>query len=81
MGCALPQDGEVVCFERRKPAQSQLTEDIISLEKLFDFIRMLDARDYPCAYLEVGNFRFEIRRPALRTECIQADITITLLNK
>jgi methionyl-tRNA formyltransferase len=74
-----PQEGEIVLFERRKPIQSQITEEIESLEHLFDLIRMLDAQGYPHAYLDAGKFRIQFRRPALRTDRIEADVTITLI--
>lgn len=72
------QEGEVVFFERRKPAQGQISEDIASLEHLFDLIRMLDADGYPHAYLDIGKFRIQFRRPALRTGHIEADATISI---
>jgi len=52
------QVGKVTIFERRKPEQSKIPEDI-SFEKIYDFIRMLDAEGYPRAYIEYENIRFE----------------------
>jgi methionyl-tRNA formyltransferase len=37
---------------------------------------MLDADEYPKAFIRHGNFRIEFSRPALRTERIKADVTI-----
>jgi methionyl-tRNA formyltransferase len=71
-----PQEGEVVQFRRRTPDQSRLPEEA-SLEELFDFIRMLDARGYPAAFAEVGPWRLELGRPALRPDGIDADVRIT----
>lgn len=71
------QIGKLIIFKRRKPEQSKVTIEIKTLGKLFDHIRMLDATDYPKAYLDFGSFRYEISRPALRTEEIYADIRIT----
>lgn len=51
------QEGEVTNFNRRTDADSTI-DNVKSLEKLFDFIRMLDAQDYPNAYIENDNFRF-----------------------
>jgi len=57
----VPQTGNVVIFKRRKPEQSRLPE-AGDLRQLYDFIRMLDAEDYPKAFLEYGNFRLELHR-------------------
>ncbi len=72
-----PQNGEVTIFTRRKPAESAITDQIPDLAKLFDHIRMLDAREYPHAFIEAGGFRFEFSRPALRADEIEADVRIT----
>lgn len=71
-----PQSGEAVTFTRRQPEESELPEGG-SLKELFDFIRMLDADGYPKAYLEHGDFRIEVSRPALRRGKIEADVSIT----
>ena len=75
----VPQFGEVVTFKRRKPIQSEINNNNGSLENLFDQIRMLDANGYPRAYIDVGNFRIEFKRPALRTDSIEADVTIKII--
>jgi methionyl-tRNA formyltransferase len=54
-----PQVGEVVCFERRRPAQSDVS-GLTDLAALFDHIRMLDAEGYPHAFLEGAGFRVEL---------------------
>ena len=71
-----PQAGEVVEFKRRTPRESAIPTET-SLEALFNHIRMLDAEEYPPAFLELGNLRFEFSRPALRTGRIEADVRIT----
>jgi methionyl-tRNA formyltransferase len=70
-----PQEGEIVCFDRRKPAQSRLPADG-SLQELFDLIRMLDAQGYPAAFADVGPWRLEFTRAALRLDAIEADVRI-----
>lgn len=73
-----PQNGEVVFFKRRKPAESSLEYSRISdLEKLYDHIRMLDAEGYPKAFLEFERFRFEFSRASLKKDGIIADVRIT----
>lgn len=71
------QEGKVTLFPRRKPEQSEVNKELKNLEELFDHIRMLDASEYPRAFLRYGCFKFEISRPALRTNSIEANIHIT----
>lgn len=77
----LPQQGDPIIFKRRTPQQSEVLEEIDSLDRLFDHIRMLDAEDYPRAVLKHGSFCYEFSRPALKTGCITADVKITCLTK
>ena len=41
----VPQEGEPVIFKRRKPEESQITPEM-DLDKVYDYIRTLDAEDY-----------------------------------
>lgn len=70
------QQGEVVAFARRRPADSEVPESP-SLADLHDFIRMLDAEGYPHAFLRSHGLRFELRRSALYDGRIEADVRIT----
>ena len=45
-------------FKRRKPHQSNIIE-LETLQKVYDYIRMLDADGYPKAYLENKFLKFE----------------------
>ncbi|MCX6983430.1 MAG: methionyl-tRNA formyltransferase [Lentisphaerae bacterium] len=74
----IPQSGDVVVFNRRKPAQSMIPE-LGSLTKLHDFIRMLDAEGYPKAFLDYGGFRYEFSRAVLYDGRIVADVKISRL--
>ena len=69
------QAGKVVTFERRRPEQGNI-ENLGSLEKVFDYIRMLDAEGYPKAFLEAGKFKFEFSRAKLKREHIIADVKV-----
>lgn len=71
-----PQQGEAVCFSRRKPRDSDISK-LTELEQTFDYIRMLDAEGYPQAFLETDNLRFEFQRPSLKQGKIIADVIIT----
>jgi len=73
------QVGEPALFNRRKPSQSKIPMEENNLVGLFDHIRMLDAEGYPKAYLEIGGFRYEISRPALKSDEILGDVRITKL--
>ena len=73
----LPQEGEPVKFKRRKPEESRITK-LDSLDHLHDFIRMLDAEDYPRAFLSHAGYRFEFSRSALYERRIVADVRITV---
>ena len=72
----IPQAGESVIFKRRKPEQSDVSE-ITDLDKLYDYIRMLDAEGYPKAYIETKYFRFEFNRASLKANnTIISDVRI-----
>jgi methionyl-tRNA formyltransferase len=57
---AKEQSGEIVTFKRRTPDQSsiEIVKDL-SLNSLYDFIRMLDGEGYPKAYIEIENIKIE----------------------
>jgi methionyl-tRNA formyltransferase len=71
-----PQSGNPELFRRRTPEQSELPQ-MEKLDSVYDFIRMLDADDYPHAFLEYKGFRFEFRRASLYDQKIIADVVIT----
>ena len=48
-----PQQGEIVEFKRRKPSEGNLLE-VQGLEKIYDYIRMLDCEGYPNSFI-LGN--------------------------
>ena len=71
----VPQHGKIVMFPRRKPDESHLPQNI-SAKKMYDFIRMLDAPNYPKAYLEYGKFRIEFMNAKLKGNTLTADIEL-----
>ena len=71
-----PQEGEAVNFKRRKPEDSEILTPV-SLQELYDLVRMLDAEGYPRAFLDYKGFRFEFSRAALYDGRIVADVKIT----
>jgi methionyl-tRNA formyltransferase len=70
------QTGEVVRFERRRPAQSELPA-LADLREVHDFIRMLDAEGYPFAFIEWKGLRLELRASTLYYDRVEARVTIT----
>lgn len=75
-----PQIGDPVIFSRRRPEESEIPETA-SLQQLYDFIRMLDAEDYPKAFIDHQGFRYEFGRAALYEGRIVADVTVYLVKK
>ena len=69
------QNGEPVIFKRRMPAESRLP-DVRDLNKVFDWIRMLDAEGYPEAFIETENLRLEFSKASLKSGHILADVKI-----
>lgn len=72
----VPQTGEPVRFVRRVPAESALNVDM-SLDAVYDHIRMLDAEGYPRAFLEIGSLRFEFTSASHHPEFVHAEVRIT----
>lgn len=73
------QMGAPVIFKRRLPIESNI-EGLPDLEKIFDYIRMLDADGYPKAFLEIGNIRLEFCRASFKGDKILADVEIRIKN-
>ncbi|MFA5721167.1 MAG: methionyl-tRNA formyltransferase [Aliarcobacter sp.] len=61
------QEGDIVLFKRRTPEQSNIKKlNDISINNLYDFIRMLDAPSYPKAYIEIDNLKIEFSEVILK---------------
>ncbi|MGJ0308752.1 methionyl-tRNA formyltransferase [Aliarcobacter cryaerophilus] len=66
---AKKQEGEIIEFKRRTPEQSNInTLNEISINSLYDFIRMLDAEGYQKAYLELENLKIEFSEVHLKNK-------------
>ena len=70
-----PQKGEVVKFTRRKPEDGDLS-GAESLDEVCNFIRMMDAEDYPPAFVRIGNYKLEFSRASRKVDSILADVKI-----
>ena len=75
-----PQTGEIIVFKRRKPKESEIKKEL-SLQQLYDFIRMLDAEGYPNAFLIHKGVKYKFNRADLYNERIEANVTITPIKK
>ena len=53
------QQGNPTIYKRRTPEESRIPESL-SINKLYDFVRMLDAPSYPKAFLSYGDLRIEM---------------------
>ena len=71
----VPQKGEVVRFDSREPEQGDLS-GAESIDQIYDFIRMLDAEDYPPAFVRIGDYKYEFSRASRKVNSIIADVKI-----
>jgi len=71
------QCGDVVSFKRRQPEESDIGM-LCELDRIFDYIRMLDADGYPKAFLETEHLRLEFTRASLKDGYIKADVEIRI---
>ncbi|MEK7116768.1 MAG: formyltransferase family protein [Patescibacteria group bacterium] len=53
-----PQKGKIVSFKRRKPEDGKILETM-PMEEIYDIVRMLDAPEYPKAFIEGEKWRME----------------------
>ena len=74
------QVGEPTVFRRRTRADGALSGKM-TLEQVYDHIRMLDAEGYPPAFVEVGRLRFEFTRVGRRADRLEACVTIRAAEK
>ncbi len=73
-----PQVGEITVFKRRIAAESNIAE-LHDLEKVFDYIRMLDCQGYPNSFIETTYLKFEFTNASYDTneELITANVRIS----
>ena len=69
------QAGLVTHFTRRTPEMSELHKEM-TMEEIYDYIRMLDAEGYPPAFIRFGSFVLRFTRPKLTSKGIIADVSI-----
>jgi methionyl-tRNA formyltransferase len=76
----VPQVGEAVTFKRRTPEQSRL-DGADSLTGIYDHIRMLDAPEYPKAFIEIGATRIEFSDAELQDGALRATATFRKIER
>lgn len=69
------QIGKAIVFERRTPKQSQINSEL-SIEQIYDYIRMLDCDGYPNAFIKFGPYKLSFSRASKRDGKIVADVEI-----
>jgi methionyl-tRNA formyltransferase len=71
------QVGEPTIFKRRKPEDGDISE-LVEIEDVFNFIRMLDCEGYPNAFLTITDIKYEFSHARLKADgSIVADVRIT----
>lgn len=73
----VPQVGDAVEFKRRKPEQSLIPSGLTT-EQIYDYIRMLDAPDYPNAFIEKSGYLFEFTDASFDAEGLTASVRIII---
>lgn len=71
------QKGKPSFFKRRKPSESKInTHKTTTINKLYDFLRMLDAPCYPKAYVKLNKFKFMFNDIKINKGKINAKVEI-----
>jgi methionyl-tRNA formyltransferase len=71
-----PQKGKAMVFKRLKPEKSQIGNNI-TLDDLYDHVRMLDAEGYPLAFLKLKNLLIKFKNVKKRNHELTADVIIS----
>ena len=76
----MPQSGKFTTFRRLSDEDNQICLENMTLAKVYDHIRMLDAPDYPKAFLEAAGFRLEFSDAVMSETSIDAKVKISKRN-
>ncbi len=71
----VPQKGEPTVFKRRTPEDSKIPEKL-TINQMYDYIRMLDGEGYPRAFLDYGEFRFLFNSAYYENNKLHASVEI-----
>tara|TARA_Y100000591_G_C21671504_1_gene613174 strand:- start:76 stop:744 length:669 start_codon:yes stop_codon:yes gene_type:complete len=71
------QIGKPTFFKRRKPEESEINiSKIKTINKMYDFLRMLDAPDYPSAFIKLKEFKITFNDIKKKHNIIKAKVKI-----
>ncbi|MDB2382102.1 hypothetical protein N9V85_02560, partial [Candidatus Pelagibacter bacterium] len=72
------QGGKPTFFNRRKPQESEIDlSQIKTINKMYDFLRMLDAPGYPNAFIKLKEFEITFNDIEKKKNMINARVKIT----
>ena len=72
------QKGKPSFFKRRTPSESKINlNKTRTINKLYDFLRMLDAPNYPNAFIKLNKFKFTFNDIKINKNKIDAKVKIT----
>ena len=74
------QTGEPVIFKRRTEKDGEITPDM-ELEKIYDYIRMLDAEGYPRAFIDFGEYRLSFEHAKLSEDGEEVEARVIFKKK
>lgn len=74
------QIGEPVIFKRRTEKDGEITADM-ELEKIYDYIRMLDAEGYPRAFMNFGEYRLSFEDAKLSEDGEEIEARVVFKRK
>lgn len=72
----IEQSGSPTYFQRIKPEESELSSDLVSLEEIYDRIRMVDGAGYPPAFIRYGNLILEFHEAEFQNNELSAKVSI-----
>ncbi len=76
----IPQSGKIIYFKRRTPSQGCI-KNLINLNEVYDYIRMLDCEGYPNAFIETSKLKFEFKNAKLDVDNNLIDANVRIFKK
>ena len=73
----VPQVGKITLFKRRTPDQSNIN-NLNTIDEIYNYIRMLDAHDYPHAFLETKSHKYEFTGVKKASDGLIANVKIKI---
>jgi methionyl-tRNA formyltransferase len=72
----IPQEKKQCAVYKRRKDNKIPFEDTNEIEKIYDFIRMLDDETYPNPFVNIGNYKLSFSRASYNGKKILADVVI-----